>query len=374
MNQPEYRKWYSTLTADKESGLLRHNKVTSDSLVICRQGEIYRGFSLFSPIHTFAREILRTPESDRCFYEVIFGDQPQKPYFDIDIDCGGVVKSTPAGPSAADGLLLVKAVKDSILTDSRIRETDILVFKSHGPGKLSYHIVVDNWCLPDVGSNKIYCHRILSRIPDSFHMKKYIDSLVYKSIQQFRTYGSTKYGKQRWKSLEDSEGVHGFIPSRFNYIVMLMRSLVSNTYGSKILEYNTPVKKVYSGEDCPLSKEDFSRIEALPDILDGTYEILEPKGRLVPLKRVKPSMCPLCNREHENENPYLVISPESDAIFFHCRRSNDKSQIIWRAEPGDPQTIGDPPQQDGEQSNEEPFNGSSKTSSKKLLSKLLGKR
>lgn len=359
------RRWYPKLTADSDNGLLRAATPTDGSLVICHQGELYRRFSIFSPISDFAKEFLRTRELDRCYYEVILGDRPQKPYFDIDIS------AKEDNISEDESLDLIKQIKDSILVDSRIRETDILVFTSHGSGKLSYHIVINNWCLPDVNTNKIYCHRILDRISDGYPLKKYIDHLVYKSIQQFRTYGSTKRGKDRWKI----EYPPAKSSSRFDYVSRLYSSLVTNTNSCRILEYKPIEKKIWddTGE---LTDAEISIICKLDFISDDTFLVQEPKGRLIPLKRLKPSFCIVCQRIHENENPYLTLSPDSTKIYFHCRRIDNDKQVVWE---GDPPSRGSPargsPARGSPAREESLVRDSSKVrSSKKALKEFLGFR
>jgi hypothetical protein len=39
-------------------------------------------------------------------------------------------------------------------------------------------------------------------------------------------------------------------------------------------------------------------------------------------------MCSICNRNHENENPYLVIAGENRDVFLDCRRNNDNKKLL----------------------------------------------
>jgi hypothetical protein len=320
--------WYPRLTREHKNGLLSNVTLPKDYLIICRQAggkddnDSYRSFAAFSPLYTFGNYILKTPAADRCFYEVIQGDSLQKPYFDIDISDPNV--------SIKESEELIYDLKRAILLDSRISEPDILVFSSHGETKRSYHVVVNNWCLPDYGSNKVYCHRIISKMIHP--AKRFIDHLVYKSIQQFRTYGSTKHDKNRFKILEslcEYEGsVSSGVSSRFVFFSILMASLVTNTGSCRILEYSVPVKKVYNSDLGDLTEEELKILESLDFIQNKTFDLMEPKGRIVPLKRNQASFCDICQRTHEAENPFLVFG--EGVIVFHCRRKENDGKIVWR--------------------------------------------
>lgn len=323
------RRWWPNLVADKPNGLLKHQTPTSDSLVVCRHdpnpedpdGRPVHVFSIFSPLYVFGNEMLKEDPMDRRFFEIILGNRSQKPYFDIDISDPTIEES--------QGLELIHELKESILVDTRISETDILVFSSHGPGKLSYHVIVNNWCLPDYNSNKEYCGRIISRIPDSFMMKKFMDITMYKSIQQLRIFGNTKVGKERFKILDKHSLSIKDKDYRFKFMTILLNSLITNTGSCRILEYTALVQKVWTGSNEELTLEEIKIVEKLPFILDGTFEILDVKGRLIPLKRKTPSFCPICKRVHENENQFLTFSNDSNRIYINCHRKSGDNFEIW---------------------------------------------
>ena len=310
-------KWYPTLLLSNDNGLLKHVKFTGDDLVICLQGKEYRQFAMFSPLYTFVNHILKTPPEERCFYEVIMGNSPQKVYFDIDISDKSV--------SIEKANEMVDDLKRSILLDSRIKENDILVFSSHGVDKKSFHIIVNNWCLPDYNSNKVYCHKVIDNMKSP--LKIFIDLIVYKNLQQLRTFCSTKRGADRFKILTSKHDFNSGSNQRVNIFNTLLASLVTNTKSCKILEYTEIVKRVYNSDLGDISDEDISIVNNLDFIKDGTFTIGEINGRIVPLKRNRPSHCRICDREHQNENPFLVFTEHM--IIFHCRRTINDGMKIW---------------------------------------------
>ena len=208
------------------------------------------------------------------------------------------------------------------LKDERINIEDILIFSSHGENKKSYHIVINNWCLPDYYSNKVYCTKIINQIESPY--KKYIDNVMYKNLQQFRIYGCTKYGKNRYKILESSHSNLQHSNKRCQEMLTIYASLITNTNTCKILEYTEKINKVY--EYKKLNNEEIKNINNLEFIKDKTFSIKEEKGKMILLNRHKPTFCNQCKRIHENENPYLII--EDNIIYFCCRR-NESKEIIW---------------------------------------------
>lgn len=173
--QESRRKWFSRLTADHDHGLLKNINPPSDSIIICNHlpplddnpaSKNIHSFAMFSPLYTFAKELVKVSPEERCFFEVILGNRPQKPYFDIDID------KKEYNITEKEALDLINHISMAILTDQRINSKDILIFTSHGSSKFSYHIIVNNWCLPDQESNKSYCLGVISKVPDIHPLKK----------------------------------------------------------------------------------------------------------------------------------------------------------------------------------------------------------
>lgn len=311
--------WYPTLVASSANGLLRKHTPTKESLIVCHQGAEFLRFGMFNYMYQFGNQLLKDKPSDRCYFEVIQGNSCQKPYFDIDIS---VSEAEDFKVIEEKSLSLIRAIKKSILFDDRISENNILVFSSHGTSKLSYHIIIDKWCLPDYVSNKVYCNKVINRVLSPY--KKHIDLLVYTPGRQFRTYGSTKRGRDRTKILVGQKFGENY---RKEFLTTLMQSLISNTGSCKVLEHSLPTKRVFTGSAEDLTDEELSVIESLDFIKDGTYEISDIKVRLISLKRTRTSYCEICKRDHENENPYLIFG--KDEIYLHCRRSGEDRVKIW---------------------------------------------
>ena len=338
-------RWYSFLKRSDNDGVVKrvlfdHEFLESKSLLVCQQ-LTYRTFAKFTNYITFCKYYLDESKDQQCFYEVILGTQPQKPYFDIDIPI-----SDADGLTIEDSeLLIIQLINGIYKVNPKIKSSDIMIFTSHTTNiqgsdtykKKSFHIVVDNWCVTDHEENKAFCELVINHIDPK--LSKFIDNLVYKSIQQLRIYGSHKWWSNRnkildteckWKPMVDAESTDHL------FMMVLSGSLVTNVSCCQILPtYNKNVKKVsYESDGSELTKEE---IEMCIDIcakfggMDGLhdplfpYKFIETKGKLISLKRMRPTYCNICKRRHETENPYLIVIGRD--IYFHCRRAAKEKRL-----------------------------------------------
>lgn len=44
-------------------------------------------------------------------------------------------------------------------------------------------------------------------------------------------------------------------------------------------------------------------------------------GNMIICDRIYPSLCLVCNRIHEKENPFLIVNQDQKKIYFYCRRN-----------------------------------------------------
>ena len=64
----------------------------------------------------------------------------------------------------------------------------------------------------------------------------------------------------------------------------------------------------------------------LPD--KDAFTIRRITGNLIELTRHRSTYCGVCQRTHDNENPYLTISGYNKAVYFNCRRSNGERSLL----------------------------------------------
>lgn len=142
------------------------------------------------------------------FYEFIYGIQ--RIYMDIDVPNGD------KGTYDDEVDTLISHIH-SIYPNTKVN-----VYTSHRVGKLSYHLIVQNLYVYD----NVQCKARVQAILDTYQgqIKQYIDTRVYRDMQQLRLLGSSKMGVDNTK-----------VP----YIgsTEFMDSLVSYYDGSPVLPY-----------------------------------------------------------------------------------------------------------------------------------------
>lgn len=348
-------------------------EVYMGKLVVCVTPNLEDGtlgpkrlFAMFDSYLDFARyQTLHCQPNQRYFYEEIIGQLPQKPHFDLELD----LKEGDDGKLVDETLMTLIDVVVGIFTERGYElslDRDILIYSSHGPKKRSYHLIIDNHAHTDHQEAKALYDLAVSRMPET--MKAVVDSSVYGSKQQFRIVGSQKVKSGRIKTFHSVWQYHGrtirhqYIETPDNKdheaLLQLEASLISVIHNCQMLgKFSVEIKE---GGEFHKLKTDFGEIG--PDIaraavakcaeFAGTtpyhphfpYKMIGIRGGLVLLRRVKPSMCRLCHRIHENENPFLVVTRTEKGehnVYFHCRRAPPEQKIFLGQIGASPIRVGD---------------------------------
>lgn len=275
---------------------------------------------------------------DLSFYEVIFGEFPQKPHFDVDIDINEFSENYP-GENVDDA---TNEIKDSIITacselipDLNI-EKDILFYTSHGSHKRSFHLVINNKCHDNNKESKAFFSAVVSKINK---YTSFIDSGVYSPRQQFRIINNQKSGSNRPKIFHEQftylgvNYIHKYaedVPTTsIKEVTQLYESLASFTSGcTKLPSLIEPREYSYSDLSAYADLTDqvvdycmkllSEKLEYIP------FTVKDVKGHYILLTRDAPSFCTICKRTHDTEHPYMYII--NGKVYFDCRRSKDHAE------------------------------------------------
>lgn len=328
-----------------------------DKFIVCLnvQGKV-KVNKLFSVFNTFA-DLLKYhtyfKKEYLSFFEIILADKPRKMFFDLDAKDG-----TNLRPVLDHLLYSIYMVFSEIGINLKL-DKDILIYCSHEKyypetlpnypnyvewkpegtyGKQSFHLIINNWAVDDVIEAKEIYTRTIEKIPEV--LRKYVDHTVYKGNQQFRMLGSQKLGSNRCKVLCESYYFNGVLQNHIYsnmidenkdalQIIRFQESLVTFTSYCK----NVPrlIKSEHRGkaykrkddyEEYELDKE---AIEEAMQLMfanmgeDVPFKISDVHGSMILLRRLKPSHCSICNRTHENQNPFIYVTFHG-YVYFDCRR------------------------------------------------------
>jgi hypothetical protein len=308
-------------------------------------------YTVFEHYLDFAIYFLKIEPKMRSFYEIILGERIQKPHFDVDMDL--------TDQQIRDGVDK-KVIEDLIrviisLIPKICIETDICIYSSHdiennsGINKRSYHIIVNRFCHANNKEAKAFYYTVMSKLPKEYFDNRWIDHSVYSKTQQFRIYNSKKLNSNRVKIFHhiwefegktivhvnneaNKEGVED--NENLKFLQNLEESVVSARPSNCIPlpSFDTPsefvkTKNYEKGEDLEydLAMEAINllahSVGTTPESDNFPFSFDKIEGPFVILKRRKASKCRLCCRTHSHQNPYLLITPDTKNVFFHCRRA-----------------------------------------------------
>lgn len=320
----------------------------------------YRLFAVFDSYLDILPYFNNFKEEDRCFYEIILGQFYQKPHFDIDID-----KDTPNKEQLGRNLIqnLIKTIGDTIgqskdclnpLKDLSLEE-DVLIYDSNkyneegfSENKISYHVIINNYYHENNLEAKAFYEHIVSKMPDNCG-KEFIDPKVYSNIQQFRIVGCQKVGSGRIKLFNekfnyfDQKIKHIYNDCKNNddlieqdnssnnddikLLQIFYESLITCNNTSNYIpsfykkkEYqnfggNIDVTPILLERSITLMKEKFASFN--PPI-ECNFPVISIEDNQIILKRKNPSYCPMCNKIHDAQNPYIFIN--NSKAYWNCRR------------------------------------------------------
>lgn len=348
------------------------NYINKDKFIVCKEDLPLNGskptkyFASFKDYNDFVlkenyttnenKSLLPKPQS---YYEIINSDiHPYvKMYFDI--DCNTTISKDILDKE----LLILKSFLSQLYKVKFNTDVDVLLFSSSFGDKKSYHIVIDKACMRyNTNLFKKICLYVKKKMSElNLNIGNFIDEVVYKSTQQFRLFGSMKYGTNRVKrEFIASEASREREASRESEAREASEkspsSLLSLPFPSSLLSFTDDCKKI-EFKNISLSLETEKKrksiqtescfLEDIPEsdfletfIEEGEYDVKDVIKTeiadnefiyLIILKRNQETYCEVCEREHPHENPYIVVF--NSAIRFFCRRSEgNRSTLLKRIE------------------------------------------
>lgn len=264
-------------------------------------------YRVFDSPRDFLRWRELHPPSAWTYDEVIFGDNPQKIKFDLDID-GDLAPR--ARSLVAD---VMEAISDAFVVcfgEEIDTARDICVVESEtdDPTYRSYHLVVLR-VVPTHHSADIFSKTVAGYLPAEY--KGIIDT-VNKSIQSLRMAGSVKPGGLRRLQIVSQ---HTFEDS----VVTLTegyKQMPSLT--AQVVAPMAPVIHQWNDED----------LARIIETLRGDAELhgcvfRQTRGHLFIYNRVNPAHCDICNRVHDSDGTFFGSAKHDKGVitvFRACRR------------------------------------------------------
>lgn len=311
--------WFNYLkTTETQKGLFPRYET---NFVICEEylfnRKVCHRFASFTSSLELAG-FLRDADGIPNFYEVIRGTVPLKPFFDIDM------KTSELGVIEPESVVedLIRSIMD-LMPDVELSEIQVCESVDPSKEKFSYHLVI-NRSVESMKHAKILASDIIERMnPDK---SRFVDTAVYSTNRQFRLMGCAKLRldskPRRIKEWSDLSGVQ---PHK-NQVAKILQTMVSHVAFLKNIHVDIP-EKIRTTNFGDLSNEQVSIMELhIPAYASDDFTIDEAR---MDLKRICPSMCPICKRVHEHEHMFMTMS-ESGEILYWCRRDLSRPHKLFQ--------------------------------------------
>ena len=287
-----------------------------------RDGKVGKQFWFFESPRAAWDYIQSCKPQDRVFYETI--DGRRKMYYDIDCYIPDNKFLSPEDNSEnykkskerIDELiqeLITKTIKTMELHYIKApSRSNVIVCESHRRSKLSYHIIFGGISMePDD------CKEIFDIVMKDFPQLE-VDRAVYNNLQEFRCLGCRKL---EWEDPHLQKRIVG--KEEMTYEDFRSTLLKPEPSAIKIRRNNDAEKtekkgKKYEKEEIHEDMLGSNLEEALSHEIMDQFKMEERKDNLIPLKRKKAGYCPLCEKEHTNDNAYLIET--KGGIIFQCHR------------------------------------------------------
>jgi len=300
----------------KEQVLLA--EVTGPKFIV--RGEIPQfHFMNFENSGHFHQWLMAQPEQNRAYHEIIKRYDECRIFLDIDAICPAKMHD--------DIIAQIKSGLFNQFVENWAIEPYPRVFRTRYdelPEKLSCHIVVPGFKLPDIQSVKEFIKQVIARI-NKPEITKYIDIQVYRPFGSLRLPLNHKVGQKATKHAALVECPN---PQALPYSDQVIACKWA-------LQYDMPLKiraqKAQQKIRATLTNDQVAEALALVEKegLNAQYKFRRQEGNILNFDRIAPGQCNICDRVHDKDNTFYIIM-HKDNITFRCRH-NDKYIKVGRA-------------------------------------------
>lgn len=292
-------------------------------------------FLYFSKWSEFMNIYEKIPIEERHFYEII--NNECKFFLDLDSKIDNMKKE--------EWNIYVNNIKKCLksviyeITGNKINiiEFESLIFPTED--KYSSHLIINEFRF-----NIEQCKRICNIIIDKLDTKtsKIIDNKIYNNWRSLRLQESTKIDSRRIKKLKiDNQYIDTFnldgLVTRIDDTISFNISL-DNFYKSnkktnifdnfKFYNFNKHSDYIVNEEDVAFIKKNYNKLELFVNKFHNCQDVFVTHkiiNNMIMYIKKAPYNCNVCNRTHENQNPYIYINHSE--IYFNCRRSNRSIKV-----------------------------------------------
>ena len=203
-------------------------------------------------------------------------------------------------------------------------ENTLTVASSTDAKKISLHVSTYGLRVKNISQASVFTELVRKKLPEGLQGKTIIDNIANKRSFSLQILGSSKYIEETKEHVCKKKAL---LPKNGTVYDFMLRP--SNDE-SKVIE--SPLLAVPETESVKYTSNvstTETEIELVKTLLRDTsiegFNLSYPSETtpdIFPLKRITPSYCSLCDREHTSENAYIKRNKKS--YSFYCHRANQE--------------------------------------------------
>ncbi|CAG8549884.1 16032_t:CDS:2, partial [Cetraspora pellucida] len=269
-------------------------------------------------------EAILSDREGHSLHEYIDGDEPLRPIIDFDLprEVYDSINPKLTGKEILDSLNRAFMKASHEIFPEWDHKT-ITIASSSDAKKISYHISTFGMRLQNIAQVAAFTELVHEKLPVSLQEKSIIDNIANKSSFSLRMLGSSKYVEETKEHIRVKKAIHPKNGSIFDFMLRPPND-ESKIIKSPILDKPKTEVKRCNDANGEITQADYDFVELLlrDNCVEG-YTLSFPSENtpnLFSLTRNSPSHCPICDREHTNENAYIIRYKKS--YRFYCYRAD----------------------------------------------------
>ncbi|PKK55307.1 hypothetical protein RhiirC2_802767, partial [Rhizophagus irregularis] len=194
---------------------------------------------------------------------------------------------------------------------------------------MSYHILTFGMRLPNIARVAVFTELVRKKLPASIQGNSIIDNIANKRSFSLRMLGTPKFIEETGEHIRVKKAIRPKDGTIFDFMIRAPND-ESEVVKSSLLDISEPKVKICDDTNSEADLE--LELKVVEKFLEEAsiegFNLSFPSEaslNIFPLKRMSPSYCSLCDREHTNDNAYIIRNKES--YSFHCYREDQEKPL-----------------------------------------------
>ncbi|CAB4390089.1 unnamed protein product [Rhizophagus irregularis] len=273
-------------------------------------------------------EAILSDREGHSLHEFIDGDEPLQPIIDFDLpqEVLDTIEPKLTRKEILDSLILAFR-KTCLEIYPKWDPKTIVIASSSGAKKISYHILTFGMRLPNIARVAVFTKLVRKKLPVALQANSVIDNIANKRTFSLRMLGTPKFEEKTNTHVRVKKAIHPKDGSVFDFMIRPPNDESEIIDNSPLLAVPKAKMEGCSSTNNVTTDAEFELVETLLQeaSIEG-YSLSYPSENFpdkFPLSRISPSHCPLCDREHDSDNGYIIRNKKSYS-FFCYRANNDR--------------------------------------------------